>query len=124
MKTYAEIKHEKTFNWRTVLIEIIHENEDNGEIPIWKQEDLITEAKSWVTCACGNQCAIFPRFDNGMPKDEILQDLGMDFYEEIKAHKYHSALKLLHEIEQRSSYLLQYVFPGYQPLASMPAILL
>lgn len=38
------------------------------------------DAKDWVTCACGNQCAAIPRSEDSFPKDKTLRDLGMEFY--------------------------------------------
>lgn len=66
-------------------------------------------AKSWVTCACGHQCAIIPRQENGVPIDSELAELGSDFYEAISLRNTTQAIRILQQIEKRSTFLIQQI---------------
>lgn len=89
-------------------------------------EEAITAAyelsQDWVTCACGQVCRALPRRNGDEPKDEMLYQLGMSFtdilgaaYNEIvygnnkeaKEAELQEAMTILHEIEQRTTELLQ-----------------
>ncbi len=102
MKTYAQTRGDKSFNWNKFLNrEYISESE-------WIKAEA--RAGSWVTCACGNQCSIIPRETNGMPKDKTLSTLGGGdggFYSAIKNRDVESARHLLHMIELRSAFLIE-----------------
>lgn len=78
-------------------------------------------AGDWVTCACGNQCAIIPRSGQGVPEDDELTSLGQEFYNcivdmygnkldnfEDYTLKYlqNCAIKTLEKIEARSFELI------------------
>lgn len=41
------------------------------------------QASNWVTCACGTQCSIIPRKEDGQPLDEKLRVQGSSFYHAI-----------------------------------------
>jgi hypothetical protein len=125
-KTYAEKKKEKTINWSKFLkqkCEDMHENEVTQRR--WDAED-------WVTCACGNQCAIIPRDMDGVPKNRKLRELGVKFSGEISliqetvskalnsdyesdVKRYYKeanqcrkkAIKILSKIEERSAILIK-----------------
>ena len=38
------------------------------------------DAFVWITCACGEQDKRIPRDPDGRPKDDLLEDLGGQFY--------------------------------------------
>lgn len=101
MKTYAEKNGEKPFDWYDFLERAVNNQVDDEE-----KDRANDKAYNWVTCACGSQCASLPRSEHGMPVDEVLKDLGADFYGEISMGEYENALWILHKIEKRSAYLL------------------
>lgn len=81
MKKYVETKSKTPFDWVTFLS---RNCKDMTEKELEKATKL---SQSWVTCACGNQCAIIPRakkdsddFKYGEPLDETLGNLGSDFH--------------------------------------------
>lgn len=74
IKTFTETREEKTFDWNSAL------SKDCKEINLKESCKLESLAKSWVTCACGNQCYIIPRYNDGRPKDEKLSILGESFH--------------------------------------------
>lgn len=83
MKKYVEVKKKKTFDWNVALAK---DCKDMTEKEVKKMDEL---AQQWVTCACGNQCAIIPRAEQetdirkpGSPLDEKLHELGTHFYTE------------------------------------------
>tara|TARA_R110000772_G_scaffold249530_2_gene363959 strand:+ start:78730 stop:79161 length:432 start_codon:yes stop_codon:yes gene_type:complete len=93
-----------------------------------KSERLQKLAGEWVTCACGNQCDVIPRYSKdlanhfkGEPKDSALSDLGLKFHvdiEEINIRVYNDesakqvkkaikeAKETLNKIELRSAILI------------------
>ncbi len=102
MKTYAQTRGDKSFDWNQFL------SRDDISESEWSRAN--SRASSWVTCACGNQCSIIPRESNGMPKDPILSRLGGGdggFYTAIKNQDVATARHLLHLIELRSAFLIQ-----------------
>ena len=107
-KALLRAKDVNYINWPLRLKYLI-ENENNNETKQFK--DRHNEARllssSWVTCACGNQCAIIPRDTNGEPTDEDLSDLGYDFHHRIDDGEYTEALKVLELIEKRSLTLIK-----------------
>lgn len=95
---YVEEYNEVPFDWNAFLAQdYITQNE-------WDYAD--SQARDWVTCACGNQCAVLPRNDDGEPQDRRLSELGMNFFDAICDHNVLDAREVLTEIEQRSAYLL------------------
>src|SRR5258706_9054437 len=80
MKTYAESQGKKPFNWNAFL-----KKKTYTPAELRKASRL---AQSWVTCACGNMCAIIPRdsFCDG-PEDSQLSKLGTRFYGQIEDMK-------------------------------------
>lgn len=102
MKTYAEEEGVEPFNWHAFL-ELAIEDAITGQESL----DAIDEAEDWVTCACGNQCALIPRDPNhGSPLDEKLRELGVNFMLAIGSCDYQGAKIILTRIEQRSSEIL------------------
>lgn len=98
MKTYSELKRNKPFNWFEAL--------SKEDISDKEWVNLYHKAQFWVTCACGNQCAIIPRDNDGEPIDRKLTELGMQFYELIRFREREKALKVLNKIERRSNQLI------------------
>lgn len=81
MKKYIETKSKAPFDWHQVLSKNC---KDMTQKEVKKLDKL---SESWVTCACGNQCAIIPRAKShddgriqGEPLDEKLANLGGDFH--------------------------------------------
>lgn len=98
MKTYNEVKNEKPVNWYEEL------NKENID---W--EKLLNLSHSWVTCACGNQCDIIPRREDGAPKDIALKHLGYNFFYAVADKNKEKCLEILNRIEKRSSELINYI---------------
>lgn len=100
-KTYSENEGEKPFDWNKALSSSVIDSRT------WNK--LKKLANSWVTCACGNQCAIIPREDWGEPVDDILARLGgIDgFLGAIQNRDKEEALNFLQLIEVRSAYLIK-----------------
>lgn len=80
MSTYAESKGKAPIDWNARL---------NTPVKKITEQDAITWAKqasgSWVTCACGSQCADIPRDDIGAPIDLRLERHGKVFGRLIEA---------------------------------------
>lgn len=98
-KTYAETQNEAPFDWNKAL----------ANPPDYRSEEhdrLAEKAESWTTCACGNQCAIIPRF-GARPEDAILASLGLSFYDEVSNGEWEKSKETLQAIEARSAILIQ-----------------
>ncbi len=97
--TYTEVGGNNPFDWNAFLDkEEITEKE-------WEEADKIAE--SWVTCACGNQCAKIPRNKyTGEPFDSQLSSLGMTFCSNIGSKNKEYAKRTLSQIEKRSVEIL------------------
>lgn len=129
---YVEAHNGKPINWHAELHDIkklYWEAKKENTVDKWREYDakldyLKMHSSSWVTCACGNQCVIFERNRHGQPKDYHLSELGQNFYMDIKMEEFDVAEETLIEIEKRSSYLLENVYAGIQPLAVSPLILI
>lgn len=128
-KTYAEKNNRKSTNWLKFLNKKCEKMTENQ---VTAKSNL---SGDWVTCACGNQCAIIPRDSYGVPIDKKLRNLGgafhdsgiakmedyikdalnTDYKDDIK--KYYKlanksrekALKILFKIEERSAELIKQV---------------
>lgn len=94
--TYAESIGEKPFDWWDAL--------NNPEK--YKDVDLLDLSGEWVTCACGNQCDVIPRSEDGQPVDNELLDLGYRFHNHIKDQSWDYAKVILSQIEERSAFLI------------------
>lgn len=99
MKTYAEAKGERLFDWNKFLNRARRFDED------WEYARALSN--NWVTCACGNQCSIIPRDEDGAPYDKLLGRLGMDFHAAISIRRRKRALEILKKIEVRSAQLIK-----------------
>ena len=72
MKTYAEAVGRVVTNWPVWL-----RNARFGKTSKSSLGNHINLSGDWPTCACGNQCAVIPRFEgNGEPEDKELSLLG------------------------------------------------
>lgn len=101
MKTYAETNKMKKFNWYDFLNRAIKGKITNSEVA--NAQDY---ARDWVTCACGNQCSIIPRDEDGEPWDNTLSELGGNFSYEVDDCRWKEALNILNKIEKRSALLI------------------
>lgn len=102
MKTYAETKGQKPFDWNAFLT-----NPPEFESP---DHDAATDLSSrWVTCACGNLCDAIPRLEHleGRPQDRELAELGTMFTDNIEDANWPQARQTLAAIEARSAQLLK-----------------
>ena len=104
MKTYAEENNTPTFDWNEKLDALIAGEVISPEA-LKELEDL---SSSWVTCACGNQCAIIPRDkEDGHPLDLELWGLGVSFWGKIYPGQWGKAKEVLKKIETRSAFLIK-----------------
>jgi len=104
MKTYSEEKNRPAFDWNKNLDALIA----GEEMSLEKLKELDDISGSWVTCACGNQCAIIPRNKAvGYPLDKKLHELGLDFCLEICDSEWTAAKEILKKIEARSDILIK-----------------
>ena len=101
MQTYSETQGKQSFDWRAFL--------NQETISAADAEAAQARAMTWVTCACGNQCAIIPRTGKGEPLDQVLSNLGGEcgFYGAVKSKNWEEAIQLLDLIEVRSAYLIR-----------------
>ena len=72
--TYSEEMGQPPFDWHSFL------TKKRRTVKEWRAAEVLSH--SWVTCACGNQCALLPRhkgcdqFPEGSPIDAQLFELG------------------------------------------------
>jgi hypothetical protein len=83
--SYAQKKKKKTFDWNGFLDKDFTRNKNFSKETLNKLIEASRLSSKWVTCACGNQCAIIPRNLEGQPKDYTLASLGMDFFSKINS---------------------------------------
>ena len=84
MKRYSETKSKAPFDWNKAL------SKDCKDMSEKEAKKLSNLAKSWVTCACGNQCSVIPRglsntngdVPKGAPIDDQLRNLGASFHDD------------------------------------------
>lgn len=74
-ENYATTVGEKPFDWNKFLARTRFTGRE-----LRNASELAGE---WTTCACGNQCSVIPRNCQGTPMDNILEDLGRQFYTTI-----------------------------------------
>lgn len=103
MKTYAESKTRRAFDWNTALRNAIDGSQED-------RYKMTTLAANWITCACGNLCSVIPRDHHGAPLDKDLRELGAAFYNRVGAGDYETALETLQYIEARSQVLLEEIY--------------
>lgn len=100
-KTYAETQGEAPIDWNKFLANPPEKDSYDHMVAA----DLSGE---WVTCACGNQCAIIPRHEyKGSPMDAELAKLGLDFCDDICEARWPVARATLAAIEARSAVLIR-----------------
>lgn len=112
-QTYAEVNGKMPFDWNEFLRRAIA-----GEISNAELSDAKSISGSWVTCACGNQCAAIPRMPSalgGGPEDELLYALGIEFTDYVVSCEFVSAKETLERIEARSAELLAVMQQPEQP---------
>lgn len=102
-KIYDETVNQVAFDWNKFLEEATQRHPNSDE------HDRVTYlAESWMTCACGNQCAIIPRSaKNGSPNDAELCELGYQFYKSIQRGDWVEAKQYLKDIEARAIEVMQ-----------------
>ena len=100
-QTYAEMQGKEVFDWNEFL------NKKDITVEEWKNASVLSSR--WVTCACGVQCGVIPRLDDGGPLDAILMNEGLDFLGNIKRRNITQAKLTLIEIEKRSAYLIDQI---------------
>lgn len=103
MLTHAEAEGEAKFDWFQAIDQKIKSRDKIVD------HELAHKAQSWTTCACGNQCSVLERDKEGEPKDEVLKQLGTDFYFAIAAPEWGKAKRILKKIEKRSTKLINVV---------------
>lgn len=101
-QVYAVVAGGEAYDWNDYLTRAIA-----GETSSLEDIHAINRSCSWVTCACGNQCSIIPRDEDGEPLDKTLSALGIDFYEKVRRYKYKEAQGILKQIEKRSTKLIR-----------------
>lgn len=104
-QTYAETKGEKPFDWWNFLDRaskgLLEEDDCRSE-----HREAIERAASWTTCACGNQCSVIPRNNDGSPADSLLRVHGSFFLHYIEDSEWARAFQTLRAIEVRSAELI------------------
>ena len=104
LQSFAESRGEDVFDWNKFLDEAIAGKD--------MEEELLKKAhryaNSWVTCGCGQLCAVLPRkhIEPYAPLDPILESSGTLFSKLIVGHKWADAKWVLQDIERRSAYLI------------------
>lgn len=113
MKTLAEVKGRKPFDWNAFFKQKTYTDKELNAAKLL--------ACNWVTCACGNQCAIIPRgtyMSSKEPTDYNLRMLGLSFTDMVSnMNANHNnkkefnvwkkrAILILKKIEKRSAVLV------------------
>jgi hypothetical protein len=106
VRTYSETRQCESFDWHSVLDYLIGTH-DGEAVRVAQEYELSSKSANWITCACGNQCAVIPRHGDGTPVDETLLALGLDFTEAVQSYNYKTAQRILGIIERRSAELTQ-----------------
>lgn len=101
--TYAHLLPDD-FNWFIVLKDLVR----GAPLDAREHITLCRMAGNWPTCACGQLCSALPRSHNGHgpPKDWQLKTFGMRFAHAINKQRWATALQIMHQIEDRSTMLL------------------
>ncbi len=103
MATYCEKNTKTVIDWSNFLETAVN---DPDSISTDEHNRYLLYSESWITCACGNQCNVIPRNWTGMPEDEMLTHLGIQFHACIEARDYKEATFILRDIESRSAELI------------------
>lgn len=103
MQTYAETKGAPVTDWWKEL-------ENPPRFDSDRYYKLRALAREWVTCACGNLCAVIPRGKvygwHDAPLDVDLRRLGLRFHDYVVSGNWPASRKTLAAIEARSAELL------------------
>ena len=97
-QTYSELRHVEPFDWKAFLSKKEVTDQE------WRAAKELSE--NWVSCACGNQCAVIPRGPRHRPLDDMLASLGYQFHELIEERNVPDAQQVLGDIEARTAFLL------------------
>ena len=108
-QTYAESSGAAPFDWNAFL-----ERAMRGEVEALSDDyfQALSMSGRWVTCACGSQCDVIPRWSDGSPRDSLLTDLGVRFYGAIRRASWAEARDTLAAIETRSAELIAQITGG------------
>lgn len=112
-KTYSEQKSAPIIDWNRIISDLKSGKIQKRTVTGHRTEEftlIMTNARSWVTCACGNQCAIIPRTPAGRPLDPWLAAAGNYFPEAIEdgeSDNYLLAERALKSIEQYSERVIR-----------------
>jgi hypothetical protein len=101
-ETYTQSREQTPVDWNRII-----DNRLNNLPDGINQRTLNIWANDWVTCACGNQCAIIPRSSSGTPMDDKLEELGIDFAHYVRGEDWVEARHTLALIEIRSIVLIE-----------------
>lgn len=101
-ETYAEEMGEQAFDWNRALDLAIARQPVDPKTWVGMQY----RSASWITCACGNQCAAIPRDISGAPIDLLLRVLGANFALQVGEEDWLGAKATLLAIESRAKELL------------------
>jgi hypothetical protein len=100
MITFAQTQNQPPFDWHAFLDSAI------AGKPVYIENARYLASK-WVTCACGNQCAVIPRGWKGEPLDPELKEMGLHFFKDIECNQWERAKRTLSAIEARSTAILE-----------------
>lgn len=95
---YSVVQTGSYFDWNYFL------NKTRRTSAEWTDASQV--AGNFVTCACGNQCFKIPRDSEGVPEDEILGELAVEFSFRITGSRRKRALETITKIEKRASEIL------------------
>lgn len=87
---YSVKEGEKYFDWYAFLKQEVFTQDE--------LDDAAGKASDWVTCACGNQCAILDRNEWGEPEDQKLAEIGTHFADSVENMAY--AFGTLSELQE------------------------
>lgn len=96
------IAFDESFNWLAVLKDLAAGATFDG----LDYQLLRARAGEWPTCACGALCRDLPKDELERPKDSLLRNLGVSFFEHVRTRNWTRALSTFHRIEARTQELL------------------
>lgn len=96
------IRFDDSFNWLAVLKDLVH----GMPLPKAHHARLMSLARQWPSCACGQVCKSIPKHIDGYPDDVVLLQRGRFFYEFVAKQDWEGALQTFHHIEERTQFLL------------------
>lgn len=107
-----KINFDKNFDWFETLQHL-----NSGEkISDYDNCTLMVLAREWPTCACGQLCKALPRQElTNAPLDNVLRQLGTEFYIAVCHGRWVTAINIFQEIEKRTAELLGLKLVKRQP---------